>query len=119
MNAIRTSATALLALLGMLAWTLTAQAQHQPSKVIEASVETSGDAVHFPSSASGRILVQGCPECRDQSLQLDAASAYFIDGQRVTLAQITGAARGGANRPLTIHFRVKDKVVTRVDLTSS
>jgi hypothetical protein len=96
---------------------LSVQAQLPPVKVREASVETNGAAVHFPSSANGSVLVQGCPMCRDQSLQLAPASGYFINGERVTLAQITSAARGGADKPLTIHFGLKDKIVTRVDLT--
>jgi len=93
------------------------QAQLPPITVLETSVETNGANVHFPSSASGSVLVQGCPQCRDQSLQLTAATGYFINGQRATLAQITSAARGGADKSLTIHFRLKDKIVTRIDLT--
>jgi hypothetical protein len=93
------------------------QAQLPPVAVLEASVETNGANVHFPPSASGSVLVQGCPQCRNQSLQLAPATGYFINGQRVTLAQITSAARGGADKSLAIHFRLKDKIATRVDLT--
>jgi hypothetical protein len=114
MNTISKRAAVLLALA---ACALSAQAQLLPNKVLETSVETTGVAVHFPASAAGSVLVQGCPQCRDQSLQLAAATGYFINGQRATLAQITSAARGGADKSLTIHFRLKDKVVTRIDLT--
>jgi hypothetical protein len=114
MNPINKRAAVLLALA---ACAFTAQAQLPPIKIIEASVETTGVAVHFPASAAGSVLVQGCPQCRDQSLQLSAATGYFINGQSVTLAQITSAARGGADKALTIHFRLKDKIVTRIDLT--
>jgi hypothetical protein len=114
MNTITKRAAVLLALA---ACTLTAQADLAAITVLESSVETTGVAVHFPSSATGNVLVQGCPQCRDQSLQLAPETGYFINGQRVTLAQITSAAQGGADKPLTIHFRLKDKIVTRIDLT--
>jgi hypothetical protein len=94
-----------------------AQAQLPPATVMEASLETNGNAVRFPASSSGSVLVQGCPQCVEQSLRLDAHSQFFINGQAVTLAKLTSAALGATNKPLTIHFRLKDKVVTRVDLT--
>ena len=114
MNAYRTCATTLLA---MLVVTLTAQAQLPPGTMLEAAIETNGANVHFPGSATGSVLVQGCPACREQSLRLSAATGYFINGQRATLVQITNAARGGAGKSLTIHYGLKDKIVTRVDLT--
>ena len=42
---------------------------------------------------------------------------FFINGQEVTLAKLSSAALGATNKPLTIHFRLRDKVVTRVQLT--
>ena len=116
MNAIRTNATALLA---MLAWTLVAQAQLPAALLLEASVETNGANVHFPGAVSGKVVVQGCPQCREQALQLAPTTGYFINGQPATLSQITNAARGGIDKPLTIHYRLKDKIVSRIDLTVS
>jgi hypothetical protein len=94
-----------------------AQAQLPPATVMEASIETDGNAVRFPGSASGSVLIQGCPQCVEQSVRLDSHSQFFINGQEVTLAKLSSAALGATNRPLTIHFRLKDKVVTRVELT--
>jgi hypothetical protein len=116
MNAIRTCATTLLV---TLAWALNAQAQLPPALLLEASVETNGASVYFPSTVSGKVVVQGCPECREQSLQLAPTTGYFINGRRVTLVQITNAARGGADKSLTIHYGLKDKIVSRIDLTVS
>jgi hypothetical protein len=101
----------------LLACALSAQAQLSPATVLEASVETTSAGVHFPSSLSGRILVQGCPQCVDQALQLDAHTQFFVNGQATTLAKVAAAALGAAGDSVTIHFRLKDKVVTRVDLT--
>jgi hypothetical protein len=94
-----------------------AQAQLPPATVMEASIETNGNGARFPASSNGTVVVQGCPQCLEQSLQLDAHSRFFINGQETTLAKLTSAALGATNKPLTIHFRLRDKVVTRVDLT--
>jgi hypothetical protein len=94
-----------------------AQAQLPPATVMEASVETNGAGARFPTSSSGAVIVQGCPQCVDQSLRLDSHTQFFINGQATTLAKLASAALGGTDKPLTIHYRLKDKVVTRVELT--
>ena len=94
-----------------------AQAQLPPATVMEASIETNGNAVRFPASSTGALLVQGCPQCVTQSLRMDAHTRFSLNGQEITLAKLASAALGAANKPLTIHYRLKDKVVTRVDLT--
>ena len=93
------------------------QAQLPPVTVMEASVETYGNAVHFPSSLSGKVVVEGCPQCTEQALQLDAHTHCFLNGQEISLGKLAAAALGAAEKPLTIHYRLKDKVVTRIDLT--
>jgi hypothetical protein len=94
-----------------------AQAQLPPATVMEASVETNGNAVRFPGSSSGALMVQGCPQCVQQTLRLDSHTRFFINGQETTLAKLTTAALGATDKPLTVHFRLQDKVVTRVELT--
>ena len=94
-----------------------AQAQLPPATVMEASIETDGNGARFPASSTGTVVVQNCPHCVEQTLRLDGHTQFFINGQATTLAKLTSAALGGAGKPLTIHYRLTDKVVTRVDLT--
>ena len=94
-----------------------AQAQLPPATVTEASIETNGNAVRFPASSSGALVVQGCPQCLEQSLRMDAHTRFSLNGREITLTKLAAATLGAANKPLTIHYRLKDKVVTRVDLT--
>jgi hypothetical protein len=94
-----------------------AQAQLPPATVMEASIETNGNAVHFPGSTSGSLTVQGCPQCVQQSLRMDAHTRFFINGQETTLGKLSSAALGATGKPLTVHYRLQDKVVTRVELT--
>jgi len=110
--------TRFLATGGLLAaLTLSARAQMPPATVTEASVETTSAAIHFPSSLAGRIQVQGCPACVDQTLQLDAHTQFYLNGAATTLAKMAAAALRAPDNSLTVHFRLKDKTVTRVDMT--
>jgi len=109
---VRTIATLMLVTLAV-----TARAQLPPVSVVEASIETAGSGVHFPSTLSGKLIVQGCPQCVDQALQLDAHTQFYLNGRSITFAQLSSAALGAADKSLTVHYRLKDKVVTRVDLT--
>jgi hypothetical protein len=58
------------------------RAQMPPATVIEGSVETTTDAVIFPSSLFGRVEVRNCD--------------------------------GASGRPLTISYRLRDLVVSRI-----
>jgi hypothetical protein len=109
--------TSTLAALALSAASTLAHAQHPPITVMEASVETSADQVHLPSSLAGTIQVLGCPQCRLQSLQLDSSSQFFMNFQEVSLVQFSTAALNAVGKPLTIHYRLSDSIVTRVDLT--
>ncbi len=109
--------TSTLAALALSAASTLANAQHKPITVMEASVETSANLVHLPSTATGTIQVLGCPQCRLQSLQLDPTSKFFMNGKEISLAQLSTAALSGEGKPLTIHYRLSDSIVTRVELT--
>jgi hypothetical protein len=111
--------TTTLAALALGAAATLANAQHPPITVMEASVETSANLVHLPSSLAGTIQVTGCPQCRLQSLQLDASSQFFLNFQEISLEQFSTAALSGQGNPLTIHYRLSDSIVTRVELTVS
>lgn len=108
----------MLATLAMSVAAFVARAQLPPVTVMEASIETNGGSVHFPGSLSGRVVVQSCPKCVDQALQLDAHTHFFLNGQEISLAKLAAAALGATDKALAIHYRLKDKVVTRVDLTA-
>ena len=84
-------------------------------RMIESSVETTGAAVRFPDQARGNIELVGCEGCTMRSLQLAPDARFTLNGASVTLSQLRSAANG-RNAPLTIHFRLSDNLVTRVDL---
>lgn len=109
--------TSTLAALALSAASTLAVAQHPPITVVEASVETSANLVHLPSSLTGTIQLVGCPQCRLQSLQLDSNSQFFMNFQEVSLEQFSTAALSAQGKPLTIHYRLSDSIVTRVELT--
>jgi hypothetical protein len=108
--------TSTLAALALSAASTLAIAQHPPITVMEASVETSANLVHLPPTLAGTIQVLGCPQCRLQSLQLDSSSRFFMNFQEVSLEQFSTAALSGTGNPLTIHYRLSDSIVTRVEL---
>jgi hypothetical protein len=94
-----------------------ARAQLPPVTVLETSIETQGNAVHFPAAAGGRLILENCATCKDQALQLAPTAQFFINGQGVSLAQLRTAAAGSSGTALTVHYRLGDKLVTRIDLT--
>jgi hypothetical protein len=108
--------TSTLAALALSAASTLANAQHPPITVTEASVETSANMVHVPPTLAGTIQVLGCPLCRLQSLQLNADSKFFRNFKEITLEQFSTEALNGAGKPLTIHYRLSDSIVTRVEL---
>jgi hypothetical protein len=110
--------TSTLAALALSAASTLALAQHPPITVMEASVETSANLVHLPATLAGTIQVLDCPQCRLQSLQLDSGSQFFLNFQEISLEQFSTAALNAAGKPLTIHYRLSDSIVTRVELTA-
>jgi hypothetical protein len=91
-----------------------ARAQLPPGVVIEGSVETTTDAVIFPLSLSGRVQVRNCDGCAHATLQLDANTQFILAGHHVSLREMTTYARQASARPLTISYRLRDLVVSRV-----
>jgi hypothetical protein len=89
-------------------------AQMPPNVVLEASVETTTDAVTFPSGLDGRVSVRGCIGCQHDTLQLDANTLCIIGGQNVTLRDMAAYAQRNAGRSLTITYRLKDQIVSRI-----
>lgn len=86
-----------------------ALAQRPPVTVLEGSVETSADQVIFPTTLAGKIDVRG-----GQSLQLGPDTQFVAGGKVVSLQAMAAYASGAGSTPLTIHYRLKDSVVSRV-----
>ena len=90
------------------------RAQLPPATVIEGSVETTTDAVIFPSGLDGRVTVRGCDGCLHSTLQLDKNTRCILAGQTVSLRDMAAYARQASARPLTISYRLRDLVVSRI-----
>jgi hypothetical protein len=100
-----------LALAGAAAW-----AQMPPGTVIEGSIETNTDALIFPLDAHGRITVRNCGGCQSPTLQLDAATQFQLAGHSVTLREMADYAHQTSGRLATIHYRLSDKIVSRISI---
>ena len=90
------------------------RAQMPPATVIEGSVETITDAVIFPSSLFGRVEVRNCDGCAHSTLQLDKDTQCILAGHTVSLKEMAAYAHGASGRPLTISYRLRDLVVSRI-----
>jgi hypothetical protein len=91
-----------------------ARAQLPPATPIEDSIETTTDAVIFPSSLSGRVQVRGCEGCEHPTLQLDNNTQCILAGRVVTLRELASNAQQSSARSLTIFYRQRDLVVSRI-----
>ena len=91
-------------------------AQLAPAMVIEGSVETTTDAVIFPSGLDGRVTVRGCEGCLHSTLQLDKNTQCILAGQTVSLHDMAAYAQKASARPLTISYRLRDLVVSRISV---
>ena len=90
------------------------RAQLPPAVEIEGSVETTTDAVIFPSSLDGRVTVRGCDGCLHSTLQLDKDTRCILAGQTVSLRDMAAYARQASARPITVTYRLRDLVVSRI-----
>src|SRR5712672_2052457 len=90
------------------------RSQMPPAMVIEGSVETTTDAVIFPSGLDGRIQVRGCDGCEHTTLQLDKDTQCILAGRTVSLHDMAAYAGRASARPLTISYRLRDLVVSRI-----
>jgi hypothetical protein len=89
-------------------------AQLPPNTVIEGSVETTTDAVIFPASLDGRVQVRDCAGCLHSTLQLDKNTKCILAGRVVSLRDMAVNAQQSSARPLTISYRLRDLVVSRI-----
>jgi hypothetical protein len=104
----------MVALLLALAGAAAVHAQLPPNVVIEGSIETTTDAVIFPASLDGRVQVRGCTGCQHDTLQLDKNTRCILGGRLVALREMASYAQQTNGRPLTISYRLRDLVVSRI-----
>lgn len=113
----RTVKTCLAAsLLALAAIVGSASAQMPPNTVIEGSVETQTDDVIFPSGLDGRVSVRNCVGCLHSTLQLDQDTRCILGGQQVSLRDMATYAARTSGKPLTITYRLRDLVVSRISV---
>ena len=94
------------------------RAQMPPNTVIEASIETTTDQVIFPSTSAGRVQVRNCTGCLHATLQLDADTQFNLAGQNLSLKQMSAYAGAKRGQPITIHYRLRDLVVSLVTVVT-
>ena len=86
--------------------------------VLEGSVETSTGMVIFPAESSGRLQVRDCGGCLLSTIQTDAGTRYILVGETVSLRDMAQFALRNPGLALTIHYRLKDSVASRVTVLS-
>jgi hypothetical protein len=91
-------------------------AQLEPGTVLEGSVESSTDHVVFPTSLPGRMQAMACSTCAVKVLEMDTATRFILAGQQVSLQQMARYCSTAAGKPLTVHYRLKDSVVSLVSV---
>lgn len=85
-----------------------------PGTVLEGSVETSTESVIFPQGPEGRLQVSACGSCLHPVVQLDAHTQFLLGGELVSLRDMQQYALRNPGHALTIHYRLKDTVASRV-----
>jgi len=93
-----------------------AWAQLPPAVPIEGSVETTTDAVILPADLNGRVTVRSCGGCQHPTLQLDANTQINLAGRKVTLHELASYAQRHPGRALTIHYRLRDYIVSYISI---
>lgn len=87
-----------------------------PVVLVEGAVETTANELSLPGSEQGIITVRACPACSTQTFYFDKERQLISGGHSLSLAQMTAALRAAGDAPVTLHFRRKDQVVTRIVL---
>jgi hypothetical protein len=96
--------------------TAPAFAQLPANVVLESSVEIAALQAQLPNDVDGRVMLRGCEQCKVQDLQLSAATTYSVNGAKSSLSELRARLVGSTDGWLTIHFDLRDRRVTRVDL---
>ena len=60
--------------------------------------------------------MRACPACSTQTFYFDKERLLIAGGRPVSLVQMSAALHAANNAPVTLHYRRKDQVVTRIVL---
>jgi len=84
--------------------------------VLEASVESATDQIVLPASLPGSLQARPCQTCASRVLPVDANTHFNLGGQLVTLPQMIAYCATATSKPLTVHYRLSDGVVSLVSV---
>jgi hypothetical protein len=87
-----------------------------PVVLQEGAVETTANELSLPSSEAGIITVRACATCSAQTFYFDKERQLIAGGKPLSLAQMTAALHAAGNASVTLHYRRKDQLVTRIVL---
>jgi hypothetical protein len=93
---------------------LPAVAQRPPVVLLEESIETTTDQVILPASSTGQVSLR-----TGRSLELDPDTQFIAAGKAVTLQEFVAFLRTVGTVPATIHYRLKDGIVSRIVVVGS
>lgn len=85
-----------------------AQAQRAPQlKTVNLAVEAPARSVVLPSGSNSALVTAPCAGCAPKSLRATASTTYFINEQRVSLAELKAAADAQPDALLTVLYSLK------------
>jgi hypothetical protein len=84
--------------------------------VLEGAEESSTELTGLPATVAGKIRVQSCSTCAVKMLSMDSATRFNLGGKRVSLQEMAAYCAKNTHKPLTIHYRLTDSVVSLVSV---
>jgi hypothetical protein len=96
------------------------QSDAPATRSLEDAIETNTEAVLLPTSVPGTLTFRSCSEpCKLRSLEVNAASQFFVGGTRVTLADFTAYVRRTGEQFLMVFREPDGTAVTRMKVYGS
>ena len=102
----------------MLAAVCAARAHAGPVVLLEDSVESTADQISLPSDPSGIVTVHACPACATQTFYIATDADLYVNGSPVTVAALKSALDRAGKTQVTVHYRIKDKLISRIILVT-
>lgn len=75
--------------------------------------------LRLPATLNGTLSFAGCSDCESQTIRVNPATRYVIDGQTVSLAEFRRAVAGITNRSETnvdVYHHLESDTATRVSV---
>ncbi|MBK7252060.1 MAG: hypothetical protein IPI06_14670 [Gammaproteobacteria bacterium] len=76
-------------------------------KTVDLAVEAPAHSVVLPSGVDSALVTAPCAGCAPKSLRATAATGYFVNEQRVSLAELQTAIAGKPETMLTVLYSLK------------